>query len=321
MKRIEFCTYFDSGYLGRAMVLHDSLLQTGTDFRLTALCLDDEALQAVEAARCATLTPVKLSDVERFDPQLLDVKRHRSAHEYYFTLGPSFIKYLLDGLGRDGMTYLDADMCFYEDPAVLFEEARAASTVIVGHRFPERLRHLEETGRYNVAWVGFIADADGFACLEWWRQRCLEWCFDRVEDGRYADQKYLDQFQARFAGVHVLQHKGADVAPWNVADPRLSLVDGRFRVGDTPLIFYHFQGFRLLGRRLIDPNLAEYGNRTSGAVRALYRGYANAVVGRSGSVGANAPRRQQAKGSLHGRLFAARGVARRELIVRRPTDS
>lgn len=321
MTRLEFCTYFDSGYLGRALVLHDSLARTGTDFRLTALCLDETAFEGVESLNAATLQPVRLSDVERFDPMLLAVKSTRKPHEYYFTLGPSFLEYLLDGLGRDAVTYLDADMRFYEDPAVLVEEASGASTVIVGHRFPERLRHLEEAGRYNVSWVGFTNDADGSRCLEWWRERCIEWCFDTVEDQRYADQKYLDAFPDQFAGVHVLEHPGADVAPWNVADPPLTLADGRFFVAGKPLVFYHFQGFRLLGPRLIDPNLAEYGNRVTPAITALYREYATELGRWPGSARAASPRRQQRVGTLRGRLSVARSAARRELVFRRSTGA
>ncbi len=310
----QLCTYFDSGYLSRALVLHSSLVATGADFRLTALCLDDVARAAIERQGSPSLRAIGVAELERYDPALLDVKPTRSTHEYYFTLGPSFMRYLLERDGLEHLTYLDADMCFYADPEPLFEEAAGAAVVVVGHRFPERLRHLEETGRFNVAWVGFANDAGGRACLEWWRERCLEWCFDRVEEDRYADQKYLDQFPGRFARVHELQHPGADVAPWNVADPPLVWDGERFMVGGRPLIFFHFQGLRLLEAGIIDPHLRAYGTRTTPAIRRLYRQYVSSV---SIEGALSAPRRAPHRRSLRARLAVARAALLRELIVPR----
>lgn len=311
----ELCTYFDSGYLSRALVLHSSLVATGADFRLTALCLDDDARAAVERLGSTTLRAVGVAELERYDPALLEAKPTRSTHEYYFTLGPSFMRYLIERDGLDHLTYLDADMCFYADPEPLFEEAAGAAVVVVGHRFPERLRHLEETGCFNVAWVGFANDADGRACLDWWREQCLEWCFDRVEEDRYADQKYLDQFPSRFARVHELQHLGADVAPWNVADPPLVWDGERFTVGGRPLIFFHFQGMQLLEAGIIDPHLRAYGSSTTSAIRRLYRQYVRSLA--SGGL-LTAPRQAPHRRSGRARLAVVRAALRRELIVPAP---
>jgi hypothetical protein len=311
----HLATYFDGGYFARARVLHDSLVATGADFTLTALCLDDDALAAVRHLGADTFRPMALADLEAAHPELVAVKPTRSPAEYYFTLGPTFLHHLLDQDGVDSITYLDADMRFYADPEVLFDEAGDASTVIVGHRFPPRLRHLEETGRYNVAWVGFRDDADGRACLGWWRERCLEWCHDVVEPDRYADQKYLDAFPDGFAGVHVLRHPGADVAPWNLLDPPLGRVDGTYVVGGEPLVFFHFQGLKRLGPHLVDPNLAAYGTRADAAVRRLYTEYLAELEAVPTAVVASPRRREVARSPARRAAMVARGVLRRQLLV------
>jgi hypothetical protein len=72
---------------------------------------------------------------------------------------------------------------------------------------------------------------------QWWQERCIEWCFDRVEDGKLGDQKYLDDWPGRFPeSVHVLAQIDVLLAPWNAR-----------RFPYSRAIAWHFQGFRLLG--------------------------------------------------------------------------
>ncbi len=49
---------------------------------------------------------------------------------------------------------------------------------------------------------------DGELVRSWWEERCLEWCYARFEDGKFGDQKYLDDWTSRFnKQVHVLKNK------------------------------------------------------------------------------------------------------------------
>jgi len=114
-----------------------------------------------------------------------------------------------------------------------------------------------------VGLVAFRRDERGLACLEWWRERCIEWCHDRVEGDRYADQKYLDDWPTRFAGVCVLQHKGANLAVWNLANYELGWTDNQVTVDNQPMIFFHFHGLRWIWKSIIDLNSRRYRLRLS----------------------------------------------------------
>jgi hypothetical protein len=93
--------------------------------------------------------------------------------------------------------------------------------------------------------VTFKRDPRGLEALDWWRERCLEWCYYREEDGKLGDQKYLDDWPERFAGVSVLGHVGGGLAPWNVSAYSLSEHDERVWVDDVPLVFYHYHSLKL----------------------------------------------------------------------------
>ena len=54
--------------------------------------------------------------------------------------------------------------------------------------------------------------------------------------------------------VHVLRNEGGGLAPWNIGQYYLKQENGKIEIVNKkterkfPLIFYHFQGFELLGR-------------------------------------------------------------------------
>ena len=112
-----------------------------------------------------------------------------------------------------------------------------------------------------------------------YQEQCLAWCYDRPEPGRYADQKYLDFFHTKFAGVRDICHKGANAAPWNIANYSVKREgDGTFLDGER-LIFYHFEGFKRLYFGMYDANLHGYKTAMTDAIKEhIYRPYLRALI-------------------------------------------
>jgi hypothetical protein len=70
----------------------------------------------------------------------------------------------------------------------------------------------------------------------WWEDRCIEWCYARHEDGKFGDQKYLDDWPLRFeSDVHVMTDKELLLAPWNAT---------RYPYGNS--VAWHFQSLRIV---------------------------------------------------------------------------
>jgi hypothetical protein len=275
-KRLEFCTYFDHRYLPRALALYRSLERHAGDFRLWALCLTPECEALVQRLALPSLQAVALAELETADPELAGCKPTRSPIEYYFTCSPCLPRYLLARhAGIETIVYLDSDLYFFADPRMVLEHLSGAAVGLTPHRLaPAVPRRFERYGRYNVGWVSFRRSGDALACLAWWRAQCLAWCYDRAEDGRYADQKYLEEFERRFGGVRSIELKGANLAPWNVANYALSALGSETLVDQEPLIFFHFQGISRLRAGLYDTNLAAYRTRMTKLLRErIYEPY------------------------------------------------
>ena len=271
----HFCTFFDDRYLAKGLALYRSLERHSPHFQLWALCLNPLAYDILTELNLPQLRPIALADFERGDSALLAAKANRSLIEYYFTCTPALPLFILEhNPDVQFITYLDADLFFFAEPQSVYDEIGDASIAIIEHRYSEANQCQKIFGTYNVGWVSFRRDEQGLACLRWWRDRCIEWCGDKVKDGRVADQGYLDDWPDRFNGVKVLQHKGANLAPWNLANYRIHLDRDRLLVDEQPLIFFHFHDCKQVFSWLYDSKLATSYTALSWPVRRfIYKPY------------------------------------------------
>ena len=245
---INFCTLFDSNYLTRGLALYESLEKNCTSFHLFVVAFNDDCYNYLKSSGLKNITPISLNEFE--DEKLLEIKPTRSIAEYCWTCTPSVILYCLAKFNLSSCTYVDADMIFYKDPAILLDEMGAKSILISEHRYSKEYDQSITHGKYCVQFMCFKNTSAGIGALSWWRDRCLEWCYSYQEDGKFGDQKYLDDWTSRFEGVHVLQHPGGGVAPWNLQQFNFAIEDGEIRItgiktGNTyPLVFFHFHGLK-----------------------------------------------------------------------------
>lgn len=260
---LYFCTLFDSHYLTRGLVMYESLKACCKDFHLYIFSFDDRSFQLLKSFNLPHVTVISLSEFE--DEDLLRVKPTRSRAEYCWTCTSSTILYCLEQFHLPHCTYIDADLYFYQDPSILLEEMGEHSILITEHRYSPQYEKSAKAGKYCVQFITFKQDEYGIKALKWWRERCLEWCYARLEDGKFGDQKYLDDWPERFEKVWVLQHPGGGLAPWNIqqyeVEQKTCLPDSwicrNYRTGEVfEPVFYHFHYLRYytdgrieLGRR------------------------------------------------------------------------
>ena len=205
-----FCSVFDKGFLNRGLALYHSVAKNCHEpFRHFILCLDDEAYEILQALKLPGLVAVARHEWET--DELKAVRATRSFAEYCWTLSAVSTAYTLErNPDAETVAYLDADLFFYNSLAPIYDAFEGHSTLIIPHHVTNQQKEREtKVGKYNVGMLIFRNDTDGRACLAWWRDHCVEWCYDKPEPTRYGDQKYLDYFEEKFKGVYVLPFKGA----------------------------------------------------------------------------------------------------------------
>lgn len=212
------------------------------NYVLWILCVDDEVFDVLGRLDLPNVRRLRLSELET--PDLLSVKKSRAISEYCWTLTPFAPRFVFEADQYvQRVTYIDADLWFLKNPKLIFNEfdASAKHVLITDHAYSPEYDQSATSGQYCVQFMTF-SRTGGESVRKWWEERCLEWCFARFEDGKFGDQKYLDDWPDQFSDVvHVLRDKELALAPWNAS---------RFPYGNA--VFYHFHGLRLSSKDRIE---------------------------------------------------------------------
>lgn len=232
---INFCTLFDSYYIHKGIALYLSLEQVCDDFTLYVMAFDKPSYEKLCLLKFKNMV-VEYEEDDFFTDEIKKVKAERKRNEYCWTCGSNITYYFLTKYQCESMTYIDADMMFFSSPQPVFEELKPYSVGLSSH-----FADTELYGKYCVQFCYFKNDINGLEALKWWKDSCLEWCYDRYEDGKFGDQRYLDLMPNRFKGVHEIENRGVGVAKWNMLEYKfLPNHHINYKKQDFEICFYHF---------------------------------------------------------------------------------
>jgi hypothetical protein len=233
-----FCTLFDSNYASKGIALYLSIERQTDDFVLYVMGMDRKCQEILNNCGFRHMVVECIDDA--FSPELATAQSNRSRAEFCWTCGAYFTDYFLHKYDLPEIAYLDSDLMFFSSPKIVFDELKEknASVGLAPHFTKYPL-----FGKYCVQFVYFKNDKDGSGCLRWWRDECLKWCYCKMEDGKYADQKYLDYFAGRFNNVCAIDNRGVGIAFWNMDYYRIKNGLIRYKKEKWPVVFFHYSGF------------------------------------------------------------------------------
>lgn len=222
-----------------------SAVKHSPEATIWVLCMDDVVFEHLEGLKIQGVCAVRYESFST--PQLVEIREARSIAEFCWTLSSVFTAYVMDKYENiDCLTYLDADLFFFSSVEPIFKELEGASIGAIAHRYTPRLSQLEVYGIFNVQWVTFRRDEEGISCLIEWKNRCIDWCYSILEEGKFGDQKYLDSWPKDFSQFRSIKNIGAGLAPWNYSNYTIERRGEVFLVDSEPLVFYHFHQFQIL---------------------------------------------------------------------------
>ena len=232
--RIGLCSIVSISRLYQAIALFKSLIQFSKEYSFYFLYMDQATYNILKKLDYPGLNLVELQAVE--DERLCQVKRDRNESEYCWTLKPAMLLYVLQRFENlDAVCYLDADLYFFNAPHLVFELLKKSSVLVTTHKVNRSC---------NGGFACFKNNIVGKTCVQWWREKCISWCYAKRLGALYGDQGYLDELAVKFKDVKTIENPGVNTAVWNYFKFDLSRRRGIFYVNTFKLVFFHFSGFK-----------------------------------------------------------------------------
>lgn len=236
-----FCTIISKKYLIKGLTFYKSLKLHGNNFHLWICCMDSTSKSILDSMKLENVTLINLSDIE--NDELRECKSTRTENEYCWTLKAPLVEHVLYKYDIDFVIYCDADIFFFSDPSVIMNDWIGYYFYICTQRGNYELEKIN--GRFQAGFIGFKKLEESHRILKWWKQKCIEWCFDnpQPENQRWGDQKYLDQIPMQFIGIKIETNLGINAAPWNIVFNNhfnVHNINGKVYIANDQLIFYHF---------------------------------------------------------------------------------
>lgn len=222
------------------------------DWLLYYLCMDQYTYDKLYELNLTRVVPISMAQLIKFNGELEWPSKNRPWNEFCWLMASQLLRYVIDWDSTGITTYIDSDILFHDDPAILDLSLNQDENVgIIRHR--HNVVGQDADGAYNVGTISFRPE--GIDCLKWWADAVLHRRHPELDT--CGDQKYLDRFQPMFGSqIRIMDEHWGHAAPWNY---RLYQWD-EFR--DTgyiwwgshrqKLIFTHFSRFQF------DPETGQY---------------------------------------------------------------
>jgi hypothetical protein len=248
-KNLHFFTYFSKEYLIQGSVAIESFISHHSNSTGYVVSLD--AISTRYLQECGfpdSLKIMELSDLMDINEKFSDLLETRTYAEAIITLKPFLVENLLKKIPEgDYLLYFDADLFFYQSLISELSFSDSVHMYLSRHLFPPRMLQSVVFGKYNGGFFLVRNIQAGRSLILDWRKKCDYWCFLRLEDGKFADQKYLDHYYPA-PGVVQIDSPGINNGQYffqvhrNIVSMRSS---GSIWIEHKLLTCFHFHGFRI----------------------------------------------------------------------------
>lgn len=216
--------------------MNKSLSMYVLEYTLWIICVDEVTFNVLTELKIPSIKLIKLGDVEM--DRLLKVKSGRTAGEYCWTLTPFTPDFVFDrDIEVKEITYIDADVFVLNNKInwIYSEFVQSKKSVLITkHAYSPEYDQSALSGIFCVQFVIFKRDESRHIRKDW-QDKCIEWCFNKPENGKFGDQKYLEEWPEKYSeDVHVLEKEYLILGPWNCT---------RFPYSDGAA--WHFHGLRI----------------------------------------------------------------------------
>jgi len=263
MKTIIF-TLCSNNYLAHAKTLGDSVKEFCPDSEFI-IGLVDQFDPEIDYNFFKPFDIIKFDQIgfDCFD----DMLANYNIIEFNTAVKPYYLEFLLKKYGPGSKVYyIDPDIKMYSDVQLL-NVLLDSNDIVLTPNLTEMPKEVDSGelaslrhGMFNLGFIGVRYSDEGLKFVDWWQKRLRFHCLIDKPRGIFVDQKWVDLAPLFFKRICVFNHKGHNMAWWNLSERKLVEIDDKYFVNNDKeeLVFFHFSGYKpgspnYTGRNLNDP--------------------------------------------------------------------
>jgi len=254
MNTETFCTISTVDHMAYVFALYDSLKRYHADASLNVLITDAEP-GCINIDRFPHIRLYGTDDVcgHGAGKEIFEKYHAECMDSFRWSMKPVFLKYLIEQADCEKLIYVDNDIYFFHEYSFLFDALNSSDIILTPH-WRASDPHVDSTnfftlytsGLYNGGFVGVNNKA--LKALEWWAMACQYVCEKNAARGQFVDQTHLNLLPIYFDNVHIIKHRGCNVANWNLVECARMQKNGSVLInGIDPVVFIHFTNSTVRG--------------------------------------------------------------------------
>lgn len=259
-------TICSNNYLAQAKALGDSLKKTNPDYNFFIGLVDQYSTEIdYEKEIGYTIIPSHEIGIPDFD----SLWKKYNIIELNTCVKPFFLEYFTENYSDlTYLMYFDPDTFIFGNLSSIENELQDHQEIILtphvttpiplDGKMPNEQTFLNY-GTYNLGFIGIKKPKNNLPFFKWWGERTYTIGYDKVAEGLFVDQLWMNLTPIFFENALVSKNPGLNMGPWNLHERNISeKQDHTLMVNNIyPLIFYHFSNYKYN-----KPNiLASYYNR------------------------------------------------------------
>jgi hypothetical protein len=256
--------------LPAARVLAASLREHQPGVALHVVLADDPAGQPADGEEPFVVHPLGELEI----PGLAERGLCATPLELCVRVKPVALAALLDE-GYSAALFLDPDQWVLGDLEPVWSAVERNAIVLTPHLVAPpggagaaaRERMLLRAGTHNAGAVGVSDRPEARRMLEWWAERLDAANHERLDEGAYYDQRWLDLVPSLFEGVAILRDERFNVGHWNLPER-----------DDADVRLLHASGFDPALPQRVTAHDRRLDTVERGHVAALLERYAEALI-------------------------------------------
>ncbi len=280
-------TICSNNYLAQASVLVRSIKKNLPGYKVF-IGLVDEISLAVDYNLIDADEIIPISELNQYNIQ--DIVDKYNIIELNTAVKPFFFQFFIS-------RYSDVESIYYFDPDTkLYSVLDGTDTILqtngivltphictpieIDEFFPKESTFLNY-GIYNLGFIGVNPKHESvLPFLKWWGDRTFQSGYDDVCNGLFVDQLWINLVPILFKGVVILNDKGMNMAPWNLHEREISLIDNNkvlLKTGEE-LRFYHFSSYNYKLPQQLSKHYDRYNFYNTGSLIDLYKEYHEELI-------------------------------------------